>query len=297
MIPPPFRYIKPDTAAQAVAILDEVESSTLLGGGQTLLNALKLDLVSPALLVDVSGITDMQGVQVGPDEVWIGAATTYAQIAADPDLQAVLPWVAATGGGLVDRQVRNRGTIAGNCCLNDATSNFPPVLAALDASFDLLGLDGVTAVAASDFFLGTFLTVAALTRSVVTGVRVPRPGRGTHLAQRAVLVGADSWALARAVVRLDVADDRVARVRVRLGCAVGSPVRLPAVEAALSGQPVTADLPGLARRAFDDEDVEFVGDIHGSADYRRHLAGVQLKRALEDLGHEIRAPHDEGRPT
>ncbi len=291
MIPPPFRYFRPASAAEAALALDDEPGAAVLGGGQTLINALKLDLVSPSLLVDVSGLDELRGVRVTDAEVWIGAAATYAELAADPELQATVPWLAATSGRLVDRQVRNRGTIAGNCCLNDPSSNFPPLLAALDASFDLLGVGGSRTVHSDDFFLGTLITEAALSRSVVTGIRVPRPRTGTHMAERAVLVGADSWAIARAVVRLDVdgsgADAVVVGARVRLGCVFGAPLALPAVEAALVGRAVTADLSSLAAEAVAGEDAEFMGDIHGSAEYRRHLATVQVKRAVDDVVDDI----------
>jgi carbon-monoxide dehydrogenase medium subunit len=120
MILPPLNYVRPRTVADAVDLLTHVDGATVLAGGQTLVNALKLDLVQPAVLVDVHRLDELRGVTVAADgTVTIGAATTYAAITASPEVRAASPWVAAMATGLVDRQVRNRGTIGGNVCLND----------------------------------------------------------------------------------------------------------------------------------------------------------------------------------
>jgi hypothetical protein len=122
MILPPLRYLRPDTVAEAVDLLADLDGAIVLAGGQTLINALKLDLVQPAALVDVHRLDELRGVSVAADgTVTIGAATTYAAIAAAPQLRDGAPAVAEMAAGLVDRQVRNRGTVGGNVCLNDAS--------------------------------------------------------------------------------------------------------------------------------------------------------------------------------
>ena len=127
MIIPPLRYLRPANLAEAVHWLSALDGSIVLGGGQTLLNALKLDLVAPEYLVDVHRLEELAGMTVATDgTVRIGAASTYAAIAADPGVQQAAPSVSTMAAGLVDRQVRNRGTIGGNVCLNDPTNNMPP---------------------------------------------------------------------------------------------------------------------------------------------------------------------------
>ncbi len=287
MIPPPFRYLGPRSLSEALSLLAGNEGAVVLAGGQSLVNALKLDLVQPTAVVDVHRLPELRDVRQGDGGLVSGAAVTYAELAASPLVREHLPVLADVSGRLVDRQVRNRGTIGGNCCLNDPTNNLPALLAALGATFEVHEHDrpGRT-LDADDFFLGTLLTVAT-GPAMLTSVTVPVPGPGAAVAYRHQLVGADSWALARAVVRIDLAGGRSTDPRVYLGAVPDSPLRLPAVEAVLDGAVPGHDRgahlvqEGLA--AFDAEQVETVGDSHGSAGYRLAMTRVQLKRALTDI--------------
>ncbi|WP_309117905.1 FAD binding domain-containing protein [Saccharothrix sp.] len=273
MILPPIQYLRPATPADAVATLSEVDGSVVLAGGQTLLNVLKLDLAHPAALVDVHRIDALRGVRHTEDSALvIGAATTYAELASSPDVRRTHPEVADMAAGLVDRQVRNRGTIGGNCCLNDPTNNFPPLLAALDARFRILGVAGERVLRADEFFLGT-LTTAVGRAELLTAIEIPALPTGSVVAHEHLQVGADSWALARAVVRLDVTDHVVTDARVVLGAVYGSPLRLSDVERMLVGS-APAALPEV------ELDLDTADDVHGSAAYRREMAEVQLRRAV-----------------
>lgn len=285
MIIPPVRYLRPGTLAEAVDLLATVDGAAVLAGGQTLLNALKLDLVQPTALVDIHRLDELRGIDVtSGSTLVIGAATTYAAIAASPLVRESHPSVAEMAAGLVDRQVRNRGTIGGNCCLNDPTNNFPPLLTALGADFRTTGTsgpEGWRSVPASRFFTGG-LSTALRPGEVLTSVRIPPLPSGSRVAHRHLQVGADSWAMARAVVRLDTADGTVTGARIVLGAVPGSPLRLTTVEEALTGRPLDASLVETAAAAFDQEDIATVGDVHSSAEYRREMAKVQLRRALRD---------------
>ncbi|MEQ0558319.1 xanthine dehydrogenase family protein subunit M [Amycolatopsis sp. NEAU-NG30] len=272
MILPPLQYLRPASPAEAVTMLSEVDGSVVLAGGQTLLNMLKLDLAQPSALVDVHRIDGLRGVRTADDgTLVVGAATTYASLAAVRGHP-----VADMAAGLVDRQVRNRGTIGGNCCLNDPTNNFPPLLSALGARFRILGAAGERVLPADEFFLGTLAT-AVRPGELLTAIEIPPLPSNAVVAHEHLQVGADSWALARAVVRLDVTGGVVVDARVFLGAVYGSPLRLPEVERHLAGAAVTpslADVAGLAR------DVDAADDVHCSAAYRREMAEVQLRRAL-----------------
>jgi aerobic carbon-monoxide dehydrogenase medium subunit len=283
MIIPPLRYLRPTSLEQATDWLTHLDGATVLAGGQTLLNALKLDLVAPDFLIDVHRLEELSGIEVTADGiVSIGAATTYAAIAADPGVQANAPAVATMATGLVDRQVRNRGTIGGNVCLNDPTNNYPPLLLALGARFHVAGPGGVRVIEASDFFVGTLATAVGA-GEILVRVEVPPLPEGTRVVHRHLQLAKDSWAVARCVVRLDVHDGVVVGATVTHGTVIGSPVRLEAVEAALVGRPADARLIDLASAAFDNETFETASDVHCSADYRRRMAKVQLHRALTDL--------------
>lgn len=283
MIIPPLRYLRPANLSEAVHWLSELDGSTVLAGGQTLLNALKLDLVAPAYLVDVHRLEELAEITVAADgAVRIGAASTYAAIAADLGVQQAAPSVSTMAAGLVDRQVRNRGTIGGNVCLNDPTNNLPPLLLALGALFHVSGPRGNRTIPADDFFLGT-LTTALDRGEILVAVEVPPLPEGARVAHRHLQLAKDSWAVARCVVRLDIANDAVVAAHVTLGTVLGSPIRLRIVETALTGRPVDADLIPAASDAFDQEEIETPDDVHCSAAYRRRMARVQLRRALSDL--------------
>ncbi|CAM5451818.1 Carbon monoxide dehydrogenase medium chain [Streptomyces alboniger] len=184
--------------------------------------------------------------------------------------------------GLVDRQVRNRGTIGGNCCLNDPTNNFPPLLAALGAFFHTASTAGRRSITTDTFFSGSLATSLRL-GELLTSVHIRPLDVGTRVAHRHLQLAADSWALARAVVRLDVIDGLVDGARVVLGAVPGAPLRLTAVEDAVTGRQADTSLIEPALAAFDRSGVEAVGDAHASATYRVEMAGVQLRRALESV--------------
>jgi len=280
MILPPFRYLRPQSLDDALSMLVDIEGAAVLAGGQTLLNVLKLDLAAPTALVDVHRLEELQTITARADGgIVLGAAVTYARLAADPVVQERQPAVAAMAAGLADRQVRNRGTIGGNCCLNDPTSNFPPLLTALDAVFVVAGAGGERRLSAGDFFTGTLAT-ALRPGELLAAIEIPAVGDGVRIEHRHLQVGADSWALARAVVRLDVRGNTVQAARVVLGAVLGSPLRLAGVEAALVGLPADSLLPEVAVEAFDGGAVQAIDDVHCSADYRRRMSKVQVRRAV-----------------
>lgn len=282
MILPPLRYMRPSTVAEAAEMLAEIDGAAVLAGGQTMINALKLDLVQPTALVDVHRLDELRGIDVTADgTLVIGAATTYVEIAASPVVRQVQPSVAEMAAGLVDRQVRNRGTIGGNCCLNDPTNNFPPLLTALGAWFHTRSTTGWRSITADTLFAGGLATTLR-PGELLTSVHIRPLPEGTRVVHRHQQLAADSWALARAVVRLDVIDTEVEDARVVLGAVPGSPLRVTKVEQALLGRRVDSSLTDFALAAFDEAGVETVGDAHGSAAYRLEMARVQLRRALND---------------
>jgi carbon-monoxide dehydrogenase medium subunit len=183
MILPPFRYLRPRSLGDAVSMVAGTEGAAVLAGGQTMLNALKLDLVAPTALVDIHRLDELRRITAHANgSIAIGAAVTYARLATAPVVARRQPAVASMAAGLVDRQVRNRGTIGGSCCLNDPTSNFPPLLVALDARFLVVGPDVERWLAAAEFFTGTLATALA-PGELLAAVEIPRcrpvPGLST----------------------------------------------------------------------------------------------------------------------
>lgn len=279
-------YIRPATLEEALTALRSRPHARALAGGQSLLNVLKLRAAHIELLVDIARLSELRYIEARDGALEIGAATTYAEIAAAPQLQEALPGMAGMSAHLVDVQVRNRGTIGGNCCYADPCSNFPPLLVALDAELRIASSDGERVVAASQFFAGAFQT-ALEPGELLLSVRIPLPPSGTGLGYESIQLMPDSWALARAVAVVAANGTVESSARIVLGAVEPVPRRQEHVEQLLTGRPPTPDGAAEAASAVD-ELPRAIADVHGSSEYRRKLARVVVRRAilaaLEDAG-------------
>ena len=277
MLLPSFEYARPDTVDEAVELLAATRNARVLAGGQTLLNALKLRVVHPDVLVDVSRLDALRTIERTADgDLAIGAAVVYDDFARDPLVRELHPVAAAMTARIVDRQVRARGTIGGNVCLADPTSNFPPLLVALGARLRVRGAQGVREIAADDFFLAPYMT-AVRPGELLEAVVLPVLGDDQGVGYESLQVGTDSWALARACA-LVTSNGTISAARVALGCG-SAPVRQPALEAALAGLPPTAEaIASVAHLAGEDFDPP--SDVHASAEYRTEMARVMARRAV-----------------
>jgi carbon-monoxide dehydrogenase medium subunit len=252
-------YARPRSLAEALAILAADDGARALAGGQTLINVMKARAGSPDTLVDLSGIEELKGIELGADgTLEIGAMTTYSEIMASGEGRA-RPILGEVCGQIADVQVRNRGTIGGNVCTNDPTNHLPPLLAALDASFTIHGADGERVVSAEEFFLGVYLTAVG-PGELLASVRLPA-GRNDGFS--AVTLGGDGTCIVSAAASLNDS------LRVAIGCVDAVPVVLapPADEESV-------------RAAVRDAALDPPSDVHASSEYRRHLAEVLAVRAF-----------------
>ena len=302
MYPAQFEYSKAGSVAEAIQILQGDSDAKIIAGGHSLIPLMKLRLARPSRVVDIGGIAGLRGISVSGDTVRIGALTTHQEVATSAEIQANCGILAEAAGGIGDPAVRNRGTIGGNVSHADPASDYPTVLTALGASFDLQGPSGTRTVAADDFFTGPFETALGA-NEVLTGVSVPVLA-ANQLAEYAKMAHpATSFAVvgAAAVVTLegdahghghdhghDHGNDhghghapRCTSARVAVGGLTPRPTRSPAVEAALAGKELTLDSIAEATALVGgDLGNDLLGDVYASADYRRNMAGVELKHAL-----------------
>lgn len=279
MLLPEFEYARAESIEHAVGLLSSTRNARVLAGGQTLLNALKHRLVAPDLLVDVSGLGELRGIVAAADgSVSIGAATVYADLASSPLLRARHPVAASMSGGLVDRQVRARGTIGGNVCLADPTSNWPPLLVAIGASLRLRGPDGERTVPAEGFVLAPYIT-SLRPAELLTHVILPPLAADAGVGYESLQLGTDSWALARAAC-LVRGNGLITSARVVLGCAA-TPARQTAVEKALVGTDRRDRSAIAAAVELVGDDFDPPTDAHATGDYRRAMAKVMARRAVE----------------
>lgn len=255
------RYARPATLEQALGVMAEYPGARALAGGQTLLNVMKARAAVPDVLVDLGGIAELTGINLGADgTLELGAMTTYTDVIASAEARA-RPILGQVCAQIADVQVRNRGTIGGNACSSDPTNHLPPLLVALGATFTVAGQDGEREVPAEEFFLGVYLTAAG-PGELLTKITVPA-GRSDGFAS--VPIGVDGTCIVNAAASLN------GRVRVALGCVAATPVLVEA--------PSTD--PEAVRGAVRETRLEPPSDVHASADYRRHLAEVVATRAVE----------------
>jgi carbon-monoxide dehydrogenase medium subunit len=277
MIPAAFEYFSPTSVDEALGLLREHDDAKVLAGGQSLMPALRLRLAAPAVIVDIQKIDELHGVRDDGDALVIGAMTPHSTVQSDPLVGEHARLISLATATVGDPQVRHRGTFGGSLAHADPAADLPAVAVALDASFVIAGADGRRTVPATEFFQGMFSTAVGEDELLVE-VRVPKyTGWGAHYEKLNRVAQAWSIVSVAAAVRLD--GDSIAEARVGLGNMGPAPVRATAVEAALVGQPATAEaVREAAARAADGTSPG--SDLNGDADYRRHLATVLTRRAV-----------------
>jgi aerobic carbon-monoxide dehydrogenase medium subunit len=277
MIPPEFDYVAPDTLDEAIqALAGGGEDAKLLAGGHSLLPLMKLRLAAPSLLVDLRKVPGLRGVQPENGALRIGALTRHADLQSGAGLGI---WSAAAGQ-IADQQVRNRGTIGGSLVHGDSASDLPTVLLACEGTVTVRGAGGATReIAATDLFQD-YLTTTVGPDEVLTAVRVPAPDGWGHAYEKFAR-RAEDWAMVAvcALVR-KAGDGSCEDVRIGLTNMGSTPLRATAAEQALRGQPLSAEsIAAAAEQAAEGTDPP--ADLNASADYKRHLARVLTRRALE----------------
>jgi aerobic carbon-monoxide dehydrogenase medium subunit len=275
VIPAPFDYQKAGSVDEAVGLLAEHgDEAKLLAGGHSLLPLMKLRLALPQLLVDIGGLRDLSFVEADDGEVRIGALTRHHDVATSELLGEQVPLLAHVAGQIGDPPVRHRGTIGGSVAHGDPASDLPAALLALRASLVVRGPGGDRRIAADDFFTG-FLETALAPDEIITEIRVPSvPGVGWAFEK--FNRRAQDWAIVGVTAVLTNGDVGPGVGLVNMGA---QPLRAAGVEEALRSGSSAAD---AAARA--DEGTEPPDDLNASPDFRRHLAQVLVRRALEAAG-------------
>jgi aerobic carbon-monoxide dehydrogenase medium subunit len=266
-------YARPATVEEAISVLAGHEGARPLAGGQTLVNVMKQRAASPDVLVDLADLAELREIGFSSDGMLeIGAMVTCAQLMSSSEVEVARPILAEVAGTIADVQVRNRGTIGGNVCVSDPTNHFPPLLVALDATFTIRGQDGERTVSADEFFVGVYMTAVA-EGELLTRVNVPASsGAGDGYA--GLTIGAHGTYIvnAAATVTGDAA-------RIAIGCVAASPVRATAMEERLAVSDFSEDAVRAAAEGLGAS-LDPPSDVHGSGDYRRHLAEVSAVRAV-----------------
>lgn len=278
MIPASFDYLRAGTVDEAVhALADAGEDAKVIAGGQSLLPLLRLRLAYPELLVDIGSIDTLTGVRDAGDALLIGAMTTHHDVLADPLVREHCPLLSLATATVADPAVRHRGTLGGSLAHADPAGDLPAVTVALDARMIAQGPGGVREIPAESFFVD-YLTSALSPDEILTGVRIPKV-TGARCRYEKFHRTAQAWAIVGVAACLRITDGRITAPRVALTNMGQRPVRARAVESALEGVEPTREAIDAAASAAD-ADTDPPSDLHGGADYRRHLAVVLTGRAV-----------------
>jgi aerobic carbon-monoxide dehydrogenase medium subunit len=274
VIPAQFDYVLAEHPDHAIELLGKREDAKLLAGGHSLIPAMKLRLARPALLIDVGRIAALSYVHEEPDSIAIGALTRHKDVATSSVLQQQCPIISSTAAQVGDPQVRHRGTIGGSLAHGDPASDLPSVMLAVGANLIARGSGGERSIPASEFFTGVFATALEPDEMLVQ-IRVPKLGSAgwsyTKMSRRA-----QDWATI-AVAAVVHGNGSIERASVALTNMGATTIHARATEQALEGGASIEDAAALAA-----EDTEPPSDHAASSDFRRHLARVLTRRALEE---------------
>jgi carbon-monoxide dehydrogenase medium subunit len=280
MIPGPFGYHRPATVADAVKLLSTLgDDARPLAGGHSLVPMMKLRLATPEHLVDLHGIDGLKGVRREGDKVVIGAMTTQHELLASGEIAKSIPILHETALLIADPQVRYRGTVGGNVANGDPGNDMPALMMTLGASYRLEGPDGSREVAAADYYQGAYFT-AIEPGELLTAVSVPVPPAGHGYAYEKLKRKVGDYATAAAAVVLTMASGKVA------SCAIGltnlHETPLLATDAAKMVIGTSLDAATLKRAAAAAEAIMSpAADARGPVEYRKHVGGVMVTRALQ----------------
>ena len=257
-----FAYSTPSSVADASAAAAQ-EDSKFIAGGQTLLHSMKLGLIAPSTVIDLSGIPELKGIFRDGNAIVIGAGTTHADVAASKDVQQAIPALAELAGHIGDRQVRNRGTLGGSLANNDPAACYPAAVLGLGATVTT----NQRKIAAEDFFVGVY-TTALNEGEVITSVSFPIPEKAGW---QKFKQPASRFSLVGVFVSKGPAGVRVAVT----GAGANGVFRAAGLEDKLATNWSAAAMSGATVSAGG-----LNSDLHGSADYRAALIPVLTGRAV-----------------
>jgi carbon-monoxide dehydrogenase medium subunit len=281
MFPASFDYVAARSVNEALELMAKHgEDGKILAGGHSLLPAMKLRLSSPRMLIDIGPVAELRGIKVDGGELVIGALTVHADIAASELVRKHLPGLADAAAVIGDLQVRNRGTIGGSVAHADPGADFPVILTAVNANIIAQSATSSRAIAAENFFTDFFSTTLDA-NEIVTEIRIPLPPAGTGTAYAKFPHPASGYVVvsAGALITRESSGACVA-ARVALGGVGATPVRASATEQDLRGKPLTREsIASAAAKAADGADP--MEDSYASAEYKRHVATVYARKAVE----------------
>lgn len=286
-----FDYAAPTSLYEVFVLLERHgDDARLIAGGTALIILMRQRLVQPSLLVSLGRVPGLAGIDTYDGGVRIGALATHREVETSALVRERLPVLADTLRHVATIRIRNVGTLGGNLAHADPNQDPPATLIALGASVVLASAHGERVVSIDEFFTDYYET-ALRPGEVLRAIRVPTPPPGSAAVFRKFLPRtADDYATVSVatVLRLDASGERCEDVRLALGAVGATPIRARQTEAALRGQPLT---PQAIRAAAAEvaADIDPITDVRGSAEYKRDMAEVWVRRCLEQAAAEARS--------
>lgn len=283
MKPPPFKYVAARTLDEAIDALARADGDgKVLAGGQSLVPMLNFRLLEPAWLIDINRIPGLDGIRDDGDALRIGALTRHKTTESAPLMLTHLPVVTRAMSHVAHFGVRNRGTIGGSLSHADPAAELPMLAMLLDARVTTRSTRGTRTIAATDFFVGTLATALESTE-IVTEITLPKLLAGTGWSFEEVSRRPGDFAVAAVAITITQQQGRCTQARIALAGVGATPMRFREAERLLVGQAVDPQVVQAAAKVVRDT-CEPQSDLHGSADYRRHLVGHLAARGIEVAG-------------
>jgi len=292
MKPPRFEYFDPGTVGEVVSLLAEHgDDAKILAGGQSLMPLLNMRMARPEVLVDIGKVAGLNYIRESDGAIAIGAGTTKRSVEDSEPVRTRQPLLHAATLLIGHPQIRNRGTVGGSIAQADPAAEYPAVAVALDAQIKAAGPDGERVIGADRFYV-TYLTTALEPAELVTEVRFPVLPERTGWSCQEVARRHGDFAIAGVVTTLTLDGAGICSgARVVLFGVGPTPIRATAAEAVLAGEKPAAKVFEAASGKVDEAIEEPISDVHGTAEYRRHLAQVLTRRALAEAAGRVAAGH------
>ncbi len=278
MIPGSFEYHRPSTVEDAARLLAQHGGEAqALAGGHSLIPMMKLRMAAPAHLVDLQGVAGLSGIEVGADAIAIGAMTTQHALITDAALAEAAPLVREAALQIADPQVRYVGTLGGNVANGDPGNDMPGLMQCLDATFTLAGPNGSREVRAREFYFGAYDTARAEDEILARVRFAPHRGAGWAYEKQKRKIG--DYATAAAAVLIRMEGGRCAAASIAMTNLADRPIFSEGAGAALVGTGVDEAAVAAAVAAMQG-DISPAQDNRGPVEFKRHVAGVMLRRAI-----------------
>ena len=280
MIPGPFSYHRPTTVADAVKLLSSLgDDARPLAGGHSLVPMMKLRLATPEHLIDLHEIAALKGVTRDGNKILIGAMTTQHELLASEVIAKSIPILQEAALLIADPQVRYRGTVGGNVANGDPGNDMPALMMTLSATYRLEGPNGVRNVAAADYYQGAYFT-AIEAGEILTSISIPVPAAGHGYAYEKLKRKVGDYATAAAAVVLTMSGGKVEACSIGLTNLSETPLLADSAAKAVIG--TSLDAASLKKAAAAAQAIMApAADARGPVEYRKHVGGVMVTRALQ----------------